>query len=223
MPFSPQTLDFLTENRLNDSKIWFNEHKSDYEEYVKKTFIEFTEKMRPYIDKIDEDATVTRISRIYRDTRFAKGKSVFRENMWCFFGRVRDLYQALPGFYCDLSVNGFEYGCGFYMASTQTMENMRSMIISGSPLFDKAQQALESQDSFSLYGDMYKRNRFPEQPEEKQLWLNRKNIGITALSTDWELIFSDSLADKVGEDFLKIADIYRFILTAAEMNNDIIK
>ena len=43
MPFSPQTIDFLTMNRLNDSKLWFNEHKDDYRRFVSEPFREFTE------------------------------------------------------------------------------------------------------------------------------------------------------------------------------------
>ena len=42
MPFSPQTIDFLTMNRLNDSKLWFNEHKDDYRRFVAEPFREFS-------------------------------------------------------------------------------------------------------------------------------------------------------------------------------------
>ena len=53
MPFSPQTIDFLTMNRLNDSKTWFNEHKDDYRRFVAEPFREFTEKLLPEMQKID--------------------------------------------------------------------------------------------------------------------------------------------------------------------------
>ena len=38
MPFSKKTLDFLLENRLNDSKVWYKEHKEDYKQYVAEPF-----------------------------------------------------------------------------------------------------------------------------------------------------------------------------------------
>ena len=91
MPFSPQTIDFLTMNRLNDSKTWFNEHKGDYRRFVAEPFREFTEKLLPEMQKIDPLINSVRISRIYRDARYSRGKSVFRENMWCTFGRTREL------------------------------------------------------------------------------------------------------------------------------------
>ena len=34
MPFSEKTLDFLFENRLQDSKDWFDAHKPIYQQYV---------------------------------------------------------------------------------------------------------------------------------------------------------------------------------------------
>ncbi|MCM1579115.1 MAG: DUF2461 domain-containing protein, partial [Ruminococcus sp.] len=65
-----------------------------------------------------------------------------------------------------------------------------------------------------------KRDRYPDESEEKRNWLTRKTIGVTALLTDWDVIFSDKLAAKVGRDFKKIAPVYQFILRAGEMGTD---
>ncbi len=216
MPFSPQTIDFLTMNRLNDSKTWFNEHKDDYRRFVAEPFREFTEKLLPEMQKIDPLINSVRISRIYRDARYSRGKSVFRENMWCTLGRTRELYYSLPCFYFDISANGFEYGCGFYEPARETMDAMREMIKGDSPLYIAAADAFSSQSVFELYGDVYKRNHFPDQSEEKCLWLNRKNIGLTALSTDWDILFSDRLADKIAADIRQVVPVYDMLLAACE-------
>ena len=34
MPFSPKTIDFLIENRLHDSREWFESHKKEYRDFV---------------------------------------------------------------------------------------------------------------------------------------------------------------------------------------------
>lgn len=217
MPFSPKTLDFLVENRMNDSKLWFNEHKADFEKYVKIPFKEFTDKLTGYINEIDPDIDKIHIARIYRDTRFSKGKSIYRENMWVSFSRAKDLYKSLPAFYFDISAQGFEYGCGYYCASTEMMEAMRTLIKNDTPVYAAAQEAFDSQDIFELYGDMYKRNRFPEESEVKCQWLNRKTIGLTALSKDWDMLFSDKLAEKVGNDLKSIAPVYDLFMKAGEM------
>lgn len=214
MPFSPQTLDFLFENRLNDSKIWFNEHKDEYNRYVSEPFEEFMSAVMSRMGEIDELISYTRMSRIYRDARFAKGKSVFRENMWCIFGRGRELYKSLPAFYFDISPNGFEYGCGYYMASADSMAAIRELILSDSPYFTAAADAYASQNVFELYGDIYKRSRFPLESEEKRFWLDRKTIGLSAGSTDWQLLFSDKLADKIVDDLISVVPVYNLFMAA---------
>lgn len=218
MPFSPRTIDFLFENRLNDSKSWFAEHRSEYDTYVAKPFKEFTEALTPTVKEIDEQINCVKISRIYRDARYAKGKSVFRENMWCTFSRVRDLYKSLPAFYFDISEKGFEYGCGFYVASADTMNNMRSLILNNSPVFSAALEAFNSQKTFELYGEMYKRERFPDETEEKRNWLGRKTIGLSALSKDWDMLFSDKLPEKIAADFAAIAPVYDLFIKSEEMS-----
>ena len=140
--------------------------------------------------------------------------------MWCTFSRGRNLYKSLPAFYFDISGNGFEYGCGFYVASAEAMNNMRSMILSGSPYFAAALEAYKSQDTFELYGDKYKRDKYPDESEERADWLNRKTIGLCALSKDWELLFSDRLYEKIAADFAAIAPVYNFFLKAEEMSSD---
>lgn len=218
MPFSPSTLDFLFENRLNDSKSWFNEHREDYNNYVAKPFKEFTEALTPAMQNIDGLISHTRISRIYRDARYARGKSVFRENMWCTFSRAHDLYKSLPSFYFEISGNGFDYGCGYYIASSESMNDLRSLILSDSPYFTAALEAFEAQSTFDFYGEMYKRDRYPSESDTKKKWLNRKTIGVSAHSKDWELLFSDRLADRIAADFESVAPIYDLFLKAEELS-----
>ncbi|MGN0636786.1 MAG: DUF2461 domain-containing protein [Huintestinicola sp.] len=220
MSFTPATIDFLFENSLNDSKSWFHDHRYQYETFVAKPFKEFTEALTPAVKSIDEHISHVKISRIFRDARYARGKSIFRQNMWCTFSRGRDLFKSLPAFYFEISEKGFEYGCGFYMASAETMNDMRSMILNDSPFFAAALEAFESQEVFELYGDMYKRDKFPDESPEKKNWLNRKNIGLSALSKDWELLFSDRLPEKIAEDLNSIAPVYDFFIKAEELSAD---
>ena len=84
MNLTPQALDFLFENKIRDSKLWYTEHKELHKKLVVEPFREFVSNMQPYIDKIDTNLSCNpmRISRIYRDTRFSKDKTTFRDNVW---------------------------------------------------------------------------------------------------------------------------------------------
>ena len=99
MPFSQETLDFLFENRMHDSKAWYQEHKADYKRYVAEPFSEFILTLAPTMLAIDDAFPVNpkRFSRLYKDARFSKGGPIFRDNVWCMFARTTDVYAPLRG------------------------------------------------------------------------------------------------------------------------------
>ena len=218
MAFSAQMLDFLTENVLHNDREWYKEHREDCRRLVDRPLADFAARVNGYIVKTDPLIDKVHISRIFRDARILRGRPFFRENMWVSFGREKDLYKSLPAFYFDISPNGAEYGCGYYVPPADAMNNMRMMIKAGNPQYIKAKECLSRCPSFSLYGDMYKKSKFPDSPEEDRQWLDRKTIGVFARSEDWELIFSEDYADFVGKELSGLADFYTFILGAALMS-----
>lgn len=215
MPFSVKTLDFLFQNHFNDSKQWYSEHKDEFVRYVAEPCSEFIMAMQPAINRIDPKILCgpKNYSRIYRDVRFSKDKSLFREHMWCYFG-LKSEGAEMPSFYFDFSPDGFSYGCGFYYAGTETMESMRELITAQDKLYLKARKAIEAQKIFKLDGELYKRNHFPTQSDYDCDWLNRRNIFAYTDSKNFDLLFSDKLAEKVSADFIAIAPFYDFLIKA---------
>ena len=218
MNFSARSLDFIFENILNDSKVWFNEHKEEYKQCIVLPFQELITNLTPTMLEIDGKLICDpkKLSRIYRDARYAKGKSIFRDYVWYTFSRSRDMYKSLPGFYFSISPKGFDYGCGYYYASAESMEEIRSLILKNDKSFSNALKAYKSQQVFSLCGEMYKREHFPGESPEKQEWLNRRNIFLACESKDFELLFSDGLAEKIAADFKAIAPVYNMFMKAEE-------
>lgn len=222
MAFSAKTLDFLFENRLNNSREWFEEHKEDYRGLVLEPLQELVRALTPCMLEIDGDfVTEPRVDRticrIRRDTRFSHDKSLYRDNMWVIFKRGRMHGTEMPGMYFEISEQGFEYGCGYYAASTSYMSAYRSLILSGDAAFERARRAFERQTVYELTGDCYKRPRYTGQPERLRAWLERRQICFTAQSADFPLLFSQGLADKLAEDFRLLAPIYQFLLRAAQV------
>lgn len=215
MPISPETLDFLTENKMHDNSAWFREHKPEFQRLVTAPMTELVEALAPVMHEIDPlivcEAKVGKcLSRIYRDTRFSKDKSTFRDVMWLVFTRDRRQKLDLPGFVFEFSPRGFMYGCGFYQAERQTLELIRSRIISGSQLFWDADAAVKN-SVFELSGDKYKRARFPEYSPEQREWLERKSVGAWCSSRDYDLLFSPDIAQKLSEDFAQLKPVYELL------------
>lgn len=217
MNFSKEGLDFLFENRLMDSKPWFIEHRDIYEEKVLEPMRELVEALAPTINEIDdrmicEPKIGKSISRIYRDTRFTHDKSIFREKIWCVFLRDKKLYDGLPAFFVEVTPDGFSYGCGYYKASTASMERFRELVLNDDRDYRAARKAVEKSEVFNLYAEKFKRTKFPNESEKKREWLDMKNIGAICYSNDFELLFSDRLADKIAKDFLSLKPFYIFLM-----------
>lgn len=214
--FSQKTLDFLFENRLKNSKTWFEEHRGEYETYVLEPLRALVVNLTPVMLSIDplftvEPAVNKTISRIYRDVRFSRDKSLFRDEMWITFMRNKRFWAGLPGYYFLLGQGGFSYGFGYYEATTESMAIFRDCIMKNDRAFQKALAAYQSQTEFQLSGEKYKRSKFPGQPEEVMDWLDRKNISFDHHSNDLSTLFSPRLADELSTGFQQLKPIYDFI------------
>lgn len=223
MPFTQKTLDFLLENRIKDDKSWYEEHKSEYIEFVLNPLKELVIALTPTINDIDDllicEPKIGTISRIYRDTRFSLDKSLFRDVQWVGFIRNKGAYYGYPGFFFEFSPAGFRYGVGYYTASTASMNSIRKLILNEDKLFKKALKLYESQNLFALEGELYKKSHYPDKPERLKNWLDRKNIDLIHNSTDFKALFSENLADTLIDGFNLLRPCYHFLLKA-ELEKD---
>lgn len=220
MNITPQALDFLFENRLKDSKEWYKEHKDIHKKLVVEPFREFVSDMAPYINEIDPKIVCNpkRISRIYRDTRFTKDKSIFRDNQWYCFMNGSEMYEGYPSLFFDFSPRGFIYGCGYYKASKGTVDAIRELVIKKDKSFIKAKKLIESDEKYFFESNPYKKNHFPDADKDDLKWLNIRNFSVIVESQDFNLLFSDRLADEMGKEFLKLKPVYDFLMKAESVN-----
>ena len=219
MSITKETLDFMVENRIQNSRIWFQEHRQEYIEHVKAPLTELAERLEPCIRSIDPELITNPsrvVSRINRDTRFTKDKSLYRDVMWVAFTRDKKVHESPCGFVMEFSPMGFRYGCGYWQAPPKVMGALRKMILENDPVFRKAQQAYEVQQHFVLEGDCYKRSRYPEQPENMRLWLDRKNMDFMHNSKDFKLLFSEELAQVLAEGFQQLIPMYQMFIRAEQ-------
>lgn len=226
--FSAKSFDFLIENRFNNSKEWFHEHKNIYDEYVLKPLTELAIEMTSTIESLDPTIVTTPkinkvLSRIYRDTRFSKDKSLFRESVWLSYKKDKKEFRHYPEFFVVITPQVLMYGCGYYYMMPETVKVMREMIEENHPAWQKALKAYEKQDIFELEGDMYKRTKYPDYPENIRNWLDRKTVCCTKYSTDFDLVFSDKLAQKICEDIVLMKDVYDFLVLCEQKARGVIK
>ena len=220
MPFCDESLDFLFLNRLNDSKTFFNENRSEYERLVLQPLRQLVTDIELSIHEIDpflvcEPKVGKSISRIFRDTRFTHDKHIFRDVMWCTFYRDRKLFGSMPAFFFEFSPRCTRWGCGYYQCGTDLLEAMRDLIKADDKAYLKAKKALENQSVFELQDTAYKRTRHPDYPADKQKWLDQRNFCFLASTTDTDMLFADDLAARLAENFRAMLPMYELMQKAA--------
>lgn len=219
MPFCQETLRFLAENRMRNSREWFHENKEDYQRYVLEPLAELSGRIGPAMLELDHELVIApkvgkSISRIYRDTRFSKDKSLYRDVMWVVFARDKSACECRPGFVLELSPDGWRYGCGYYCATAKTMDGIRKLVLEGSKVYRRAQRAYDRQNIFQIEGECYKRPHFAQRPEKERQWLERRNIDLMHNSADFDALYAENLHERLLEGFRVLAPVYDFFLAA---------
>lgn len=219
--FSRNSLDFLVENRIQNSKEWFNGHKTEYNLYVLDPLRELVRDLTPTMLDIDPlftvDPTVNKtISRIYRDVRFSKDKSLYRDEMWITFMRNKRFWEGLPGFYFVFGPDGLTSGVGYYEASTESMDCYRQMILKRDKSFKRVFTAYKKQNVFALDAQRYKRTKFPNEPDDIRAWLDLRNLNFSHKSTDFDLLYSQKLVETLTDQFDLLKPMYEFICAVEE-------
>lgn len=215
--FTKEAPEFLFKNKVNNSKDWYEEHKGEYKKYVYNPFAGLIAELAPVMTGIDDKfITVPSklISRVRRDTRFSKDKSLYRDNAWLVFLRDKSRMSTSPCYWFEISQSGSSHGVGFYGAGSETMIRMREMIIHNHPLFMKALNCYESQHEFIIGGEMYKKSKYADRPENIRSWLDRKNIYFESKRNDFTVAFSKELPGILKKGFSKLKPIYDFICAA---------
>lgn len=213
MPFTERTVEFLAINKLNDSKQWYEENKQTYKKFVQEPLLQLSEHVCGKISKIDPLMTLEpkkTISRVRRDTRFTKDKSLYRDVAWIVFRRGSGMSH--PAFYVEFSPRRLRYGCGYYAASPAVMERMRQMVLNDDKRFLAAEKAMKKRKDMILSGEEYKRPKYPNEPERKRIWLDKKEITLTKTEETLDLLFSPELGDTLAQAFLDLKDFYLFLL-----------
>ena len=212
--FTAEAPRFLFENKMNNSKEWYDSHKAEYKKYVYNPMAELIVELAPSITEMDDKLITVPsklISRVRRDTRFTKDKSLYRDNVWFAFLRDKSQVATAPCFWFEISQTGSTHGVGFYGAEPSVMVTMRRMILDRHPAFEAALECYESQKDFLIGGEMYKKSKFPDQAENLKLWLDRKNIYFENLQKDFTLAFSKELPQILEKGFRQLKPVYDFL------------
>jgi len=216
--FSSSTLAFLRGLAANNNRDWFARHKPDYEALVLGPMRRLVEALAPAMRAIDpEIETGARsgvLSRIYRDTRFAREAPPYRVQQWIAFKRRARDWPTRPAFFMEFDPGHYRYGMGYYAATAATMAVVREAI-EAEPQVLVSAMATATQAGYGVYGEAYKRPRIPQdQPAAIQVWYARKTVHLERDRAMDDSFFGPGLVGELRRAFEAAAPLYQFLIRA---------
>ena len=214
--FSKETLDFLRNLKTNNNKQWFEAHKQIYQKYLLEPLQNIVMDLSEFMLSIDSYFEVRpkidkTISRIYRDTRFSKDKSLFKNNMWITFKRPSKDWKNAPAYFFEIFPDWYRYGMGFYSASKNIMDRFRETIDNNPEKFLKTIAFYSKHQIFILEGEKYKRILDQNKSEDIQDWYQRKNFYLTCNRKIDNILLSRELVNDLIFGFGLLAPLYNYL------------
>lgn len=218
--FKPETFAYLDELGLNNSRGWFEAHKTEYIDYLKRPFIQLVEDLAPAILEIDPDLDTDPkrcVARINRDIRFTADKSPYRTNLWLAFKRNVPDWKEEPAFFFEIFPDHYRYGMGFFITPRPIIDLIREAAIGREETFMNLHGAYLKQDRYVLAGSKYKKLIDPGLSPDLQEWSQRKEFYFLADRPIDDVLMGPELVAHLGADLKKLAPWYAYFKNLAEL------
>ena len=130
--FPPEALRFLRQLARHNDRDWFTPRKGEFEAYCRVPMEALVAAVNERIKRFAVQYAVAEpkkaLYRIYRDTRFSKDKTPYKTHVAAHFSRRGYARNAGPGFYVQVSPEGFGIAGGLYMAGPEELRAVRTAL-----------------------------------------------------------------------------------------------
>ena len=214
--FSNETFKFLSDLRKNNNKKWFDKYKSIYINSIlnpmKALVDELSFTMLDIDSLIEVEPSINKtISRIYNDRRFAVDKPPYKCAMWIKLQRQSKYWKTYPGFFFEITPEIYQYGMGFYQATTTLMSAFRDYIDKDTNKFLKIARSIKNSGIFDLKNERYSRIALKHSDEIINDWYNSKSFYLVCSSNIDKIVMSDKIADEIISGFNSLKPLYSYM------------
>lgn len=220
--FSKKTFEFLALLEQNNNRAWFNEHKSQYEAYVREPALDFIRQMQAPLTELSSHFTASdkkvggSLMRIHRDARFSKDKTPYKINLGIQFRHFMGKDVHAPGLYFHLANDECFAAAGIWRPESKVLNAIRTCIDENPNSYKKAIFNEPFKSAFTMSGESLKR---PPRGFEKDHplidELKRKDfIAISPLTQ--KQVSSNNLVDTVLERYKKADSLMAYLCYALE-------
>lgn len=210
--YSEKTVEFLWNLRLNNSREWFQAHKTEYEDLMLRPTKELANALFEHLrDKYPKHDWKLHISRIYRDARRLFGRGPMNDHLW--FTIHGDLEEGGgPAFWFSFNPEGWDGGMGLWPSGNTALERFRAQVTRDPAPAEALARRLEGQDVFALTGDSYKKHKLETTPL-LQPWVDKKWLGLEHRAPHDAISLSDQLFPFLRDGWDWLMPFYTYFLT----------
>jgi len=214
--FSEDTIRFFIDLKFHNYADYFHQEHDRYVETVQSLFYSFIDELAPDMKRIDPHMEVRPhkcLSRIHRDTRFSRDKSPYRDHLWLLFRRESEPRDKSLMYWFELGPSRLSWGMGFWNENREALDMFRKRMLSNP---DGTLALLDDLDlgkhRMMLGGTSHKRMAVPPQiPGRLRPWYLAKEMYISKIDPDYQLVFSDRILKEVRSDFLSLSSLYQLL------------
>ncbi len=157
--FTPSTFAFLSSLAANNKREWFDEHKPDYEGFVRSPALRFITDMAEQLPAVSPHFRALpkkvggSLMRVQRDTRFGHDKTPYKSNIGIQFRHEVGKDIHAPGYYVHIEPGECFVGVGLWRPDADALFRIREGIAQNGEEWVKARDNMAFSKHFELVGN----------------------------------------------------------------------
>lgn len=152
------------------------------------------------------------VSRIRRDTRYAKERPPFRDHAWLGFKMPGLLNSVCFVVYVEFNRDSYGYGMGMYAPETELMQSLRQGMLSDPDRFLTLVQAPAFRERFAIEGASYRKIKFPHENKALESYLNMRNLSFCFSSPNISRTMQPEIVEELKDGLLLMKPVYRLLM-----------
>jgi uncharacterized protein (TIGR02453 family) len=218
--FPKECVDFYVELAQNNTKAWFDNHKSEFDKHVMGPVRDFVGEMGGFLakisPKINADPRVNRsIFRPYRDTRFSKDKTPYKTHLGIFFWEGSRAKMECSGYYFHLEPPTLFLAAGIHCFSPLLLTTYRDSVVDPKhgPELIKAIKQVSKIKGLSVGGTHYKKTpRGYDASHENSAMLLHNGLYVWKEDAIPSEFYSTEILNYCFDKFKKMSPLHKWLV-----------
>ena len=218
--FTTQGMSFLAELEQNNTRDWFHENKSRYEDLIRTPALNFIDDMEndlthlsPYFLAISKKVGGS-LMRVHRDVRFSKDKSPYKTNIGIQFRHEMGKDVHAPGFYVHVEPGECFVGVGIWRPDSSALGKIRDAIVERDTFWLSAINDKNFKKNFDLSGESLKTQPRGYDKEHPLIEDLRRKDFIAISHVDDKKVLSKNFKQHVVKRFAEAEPYMQFLCKA---------